>query len=677
MNAPEKLRPRLRGRWSYVPVAVVIIAGLILSIKAFTLARQAELGVLQERFIQRAGERIHALEQDLGNNLEATKFIGDLYGSSLFVDRQEFQVFVSRILREHPSLDYLAWVPRVGEERRLSIVSLARSQGLDDFDLREDGPQGALRPAAVRETYYPIYYVEPMAANGNLLGLDLGIRPAYRKALEQARDQARLVATGGVALGRGDMATEGFLAFWPIYAKWRPIDTEAQRRQHLEGFAMAALRLADVVASSRGPSSTTGLDLKLSIFDHSAPDGGRWLYGSGNGAAPPDPPADGVLVESFRLTRRLEVGGRQWLVVCTVESGSLEDTRRLLAPIWLGLLGLVLTLTLAAYILSGIRRSALVEQQVFERTEKLNYRTRALAESNAKLANEVTARREAERSLAVQVEEHALANTELARTLEQLKEAQDQLVQTEKLASLGALVAGVAHEINTPVGVAVTAASTLRARAEALARDLEQGQLKKSSLKDFLETADQSTRILLSNLERAAELIQSFKQVAVDRSNSERRRFNVREYMEEILLSLRPRLKQTPHRVELECDDALEIDSYPGALSQVLTNLIMNSLIHAYDSDDGRSGVMRLQVRRAGEHLELRYSDDGKGMTTEQLRQIFEPFYTTRRGAGGSGLGMHIVYNLVTQTLGGAIQVNSQPGQGVEFTLSLPMQAGD
>ena len=271
--------------------------------------------------------------------------------------------------------------------------------------------------------------------------------------------------------------------------------------------------------------------------------------------------------------------------------------------------------------------------------------------------------------LAATVHEQERTNQTLQSTLDQLRETQSQLIQTEKLASLGGLVAGVAHEINTPVGVGVTAASTLRSRAEEVQVAFQKDELTVTGLRRFLEVVDQSTTILMSNLERAASLIQSFKQVAVDQTSAERRRFRVREYVDEVLLSLRPKFKHSPHTAHLDCDPAFEIDSLPGVFSQVLTNLVTNALLHAFGDD--RPGRIDIAIRPSEHGMRLCFRDDGCGIPPEALPKIFDPFFTTRRGAGGSGLGLHIVYNLVTQQLGGAVSVTSQPGKGTEFTIDI------
>ncbi|NOX35500.1 MAG: response regulator [Deltaproteobacteria bacterium] len=262
------------------------------------------------------------------------------------------------------------------------------------------------------------------------------------------------------------------------------------------------------------------------------------------------------------------------------------------------------------------------------------------------------------------------ANKELKVSLETLERARDQLVQSEKMAALGELVAGVAHEINTPVGVGVTAASFLDAKTSEFKKIYSSGDIKRSDLENYLKTVQEVSNSILINMERAAELISSFKQVAVDQSSESRRRFNLKEYINEILLSLRPRYKKTGHEIKVKCDEQIELNSFPGAFSQVLNNLIMNSLIHGFENVD--KGIIQIDITRKGDSILFIYKDDGKGMNKEQKEKAFDPFYTTMRGKGGTGLGMSIVFNLITQTLKGSIECDSSPGNGVCFTMKFP-----
>jgi len=252
-----------------------------------------------------------------------------------------------------------------------------------------------------------------------------------------------------------------------------------------------------------------------------------------------------------------------------------------------------------------------------------------------------------------------------------LRSAQKQLIESEKMASLGELVAGVAHEINTPVGVGVTAASFLNDEAKGINRKYLDNQMTKEDFDAYLKCSLQTTDMILSNLRRATELVKSFKQVAVDQTAEERRIFLVKGYIEEVLVTLNPRIKRTQHTIEVTGDEMIEIDSYPGAFSQIITNLIMNSIIHAFT--EGVSGRVTINVVSEEGQLVLTYTDDGIGIDEENLAKIFNPFFTTKRGYGGTGLGMHIVYNLVTQKLKGLIECHSDIGEGIQFTLTLPL----
>lgn len=278
----------------------------------------------------------------------------------------------------------------------------------------------------------------------------------------------------------------------------------------------------------------------------------------------------------------------------------------------------------------------------------------------------------AQAALEAEIAERDRSNRELSLAMQRLQDTQEQLVQSEKMASLGGLVAGVAHEINTPIGVAFTAASTLQSRSQELKTAYSSGNIKRSMLDKYVNQADEIGEMIAKNLSRAAELIQSFKQVAVDQTSSERREFHLHDYIQETLLSLRPRLKKLPYSIEVDCPDNIVLDGYPGAISQVLTNLVMNSVVHGFAERE--EGCVRIHAELNEHMVHLSYSDDGVGMTADARKRIFDPFFTTRRGQGGSGLGMHIVYNLITRTLGGSIRL-APSETGVSFDIRFPSKA--
>ncbi len=240
------------------------------------------------------------------------------------------------------------------------------------------------------------------------------------------------------------------------------------------------------------------------------------------------------------------------------------------------------------------------------------------------------------------------------------------------MAALGDLVAGVAHEINTPVGVGVTAASYLEGIATKFSDEYKTEKLTRRNFEKFIDDTQDSSKMILSNLKRAVDLIQSFKQVAVDQSSEKQREFNIKKYINEILVSLYPKFKQTKHNIIVNCPEGIIVKSYPGALSQILTNLLMNSLIHGFEEID--KGTITIDVSKKGKTVKIICSDSGKGIAEEEVKKIFDPFYTTKRGSGGSGLGLHIAYNLVTQTLGGTIQCESVIGEGATFQLEFPCE---
>lgn len=256
----------------------------------------------------------------------------------------------------------------------------------------------------------------------------------------------------------------------------------------------------------------------------------------------------------------------------------------------------------------------------------------------------------------------------------QLKSAQEQLVQSEKMASLGSLVAGVSHELNTPIGIALTASTSLLSMTRDMRTRLQNNTLKKSSLVSYFDQACSATELVESNINRATELITSFKQVAVDQTSERHRRFNLEQNIEDVVKTLTPKLKGTGHQVNIDVDSDIEMLSYPGPLGQVLTNFITNSMIHAFENMG--EGQMEITGHADNNHfVVIVYKDNGCGIDESNLPKIFDPFYTSKLGKGGSGLGLNVVYNLCTGILGGEIEVDSGKGKGITFTLKLPMEA--
>jgi signal transduction histidine kinase len=275
-----------------------------------------------------------------------------------------------------------------------------------------------------------------------------------------------------------------------------------------------------------------------------------------------------------------------------------------------------------------------------------------------------------------ETEDELRASKERAESaLNELNAAQQNLIDAERLAALGGLVAGVAHEVNNPIGISLTVASSFARRTEMFEAELRsETGLRRSHLEDFVRTSREAAHQLVGNLHRAGELIQSFKQVAVDRSHAERRVFNLSEATDQIIASLRPALRKASITLSVEVPESLVIDGYPGSYGQILTNLFLNAANHAFA--DGRSGAITIAAKpRGSDDVEIIFSDNGAGMTPDVQRQAFDPFFTTRRNEGGTGLGLHIVYNLVTQQLGGRMMLDSRLGQGTTFRIIMPRSA--
>jgi|GEM_PF-806681 PAS domain S-box-containing protein len=302
--------------------------------------------------------------------------------------------------------------------------------------------------------------------------------------------------------------------------------------------------------------------------------------------------------------------------------------------------------------------------------------------TEAKQAEEalIKANDDLEIKVKVRTQELTVANKELqtmnqavSHTLQELQHTQQQLIQSGKMASLGGLVAGVAHEINTPIGVSVTAASYFAGLSKKISRMYHEGDLAREDLEDYLVQTEQSMSILTANLERAADLINSFKKVSVDQSSERKRLFSVAEYLGEIILTLHPKFKNTHIKIGVEGDEQLEIYGYAGAFAQIITNLLDNSLVHAYEKHN-QTGRIGISFNAVGQDFHLIYTDDGKGMSHETITHIFDPFFTTNRGQGGTGLGMHIVYNIVTRNFDGMIECSSVQGQGTTFKIIFPFK---
>jgi len=294
-----------------------------------------------------------------------------------------------------------------------------------------------------------------------------------------------------------------------------------------------------------------------------------------------------------------------------------------------------------------------------------------LREANNELSRQIDVRHRVEIELNEKNAELVAVNRALTESMTNLKQTQEQLIEQEKMASLGGLVAGISHEINTPIGVGVTAASFLNDKTHELINMHQSSGMSKSNFENYLEDISEASNIVMTNLNRASDLITSFKRVAVDQSNEEKHSIIIREYLNSIVCSLAPKLKKTRHTISINCSDTLELNCFSGAFTQIFTNLIINSLLHGFEGIN--EGEITIDIEKTEtQQVSISYQDNGKGIPAEDQSKIFEPFYTTKRGQGGTGLGLHIIYNLVTQKMGGTINLDSTVDQGVGFIIRLP-----
>ncbi|WP_257324239.1 sensor histidine kinase [Pseudoalteromonas rhizosphaerae] len=311
-----------------------------------------------------------------------------------------------------------------------------------------------------------------------------------------------------------------------------------------------------------------------------------------------------------------------------------------------------------------------LEQEVARKTSNLSQammdlqqQKYELEQQKLTLTEEVDLRRHTEQELLTK-------QTEMQRYVDELNMAQERLVSSEKMAALGGLVAGITHDINTPVGIGVTATSFLQERLIQIENAYKEKTLSPKALEEFINDAKQSTSLLTTNLDRASELVASFKQIAVDQASEAVRTINLKEYLGEIIRSLHPKIKNTSHHINLDCPVDLTLNLPAGAISQIFTNLIMNSLIHGFDGVS--NGIIDIAIKDEDDQVIIDFKDNGNGVTEQQLEKLFDPFFTTKRDQGGSGLGTHITFNLVKQTLSGEIDATSSPGNGLHYHISFP-----
>ena len=393
-----------------------------------------------------------------------------------------------------------------------------------------------------------------------------------------------------------------------------------------------------------------------------------------------------IHVRNPLLLKNNAVGFMQYGLSFNLMSSATDRIKR--EGILLAIAGVTLISVILIYIVLKIVDRLYLLGKVSEAIAQGNYQLRAAEEGRDeitvlainfnKMADAIQQRVNLITSLNQDLEERVEARTHdlrelnhtLQQTIENLQWTQECLIRSEKLAGLGALVAGVAHEMNTPIGNALTVASTLQDHLQTVNEEFR-GSLRRSTLEKFLGESTLACDLIVRNLLRTADLLTSFKHVAVDQSSENCREFDLRTTIEEIIATLSPMLKKTPYKLSLEIPANIRLNSYPGAMGQIVANLVNNALLHAFHERD--HGNMTLRAALENQSVKIEFSDDGVGMSSQTLKCIFNPFFTTRLGLGGSGLGMSIVHNLACNVLQGSIDARSSPGKGACFTILIPL----
>ncbi|NVD74897.1 CHASE domain-containing protein [Duganella sp. BJB1802] len=627
---------------------LAFIVGICVTAATCGFVAMTQRQQVQANFQRDVDKVAHDTEVRLQTYFDVLLAIKGMYALEQDIDRLRFHRFVAELKldRRYPGFQAIQFVRAVPQARLAPFVAAVKG----DTSIEAGGYPGFLvHPANLRDPHFIIEYTEPLKGNENAFGLDLSALPPHLKALELGRDTGEIVATERITLVQDATGEPGFVARAPVYRGGPPQRTVEQRRDALVGFVAIVFRVGTLMREVIDAPLLEHLHVRIDddgYFDAKAAPASSadtLLYNSAgtSGMRPPrGEPLDGLVSQ-----KALMVGQRRWLMRFEGYGGG-RYGRSPLPVLLIGVAGFIISALIAALLVSTRR--------VVDAKHGLEY---SLAELERQKAN---------------VEQ---ARSDLAVVVETLKQAQTNLLTSEKMASLGALVAGVAHELNTPIGNSLLTASALSDMVRDFERRLvAEGGLKRSVLEAHLHDARKACDIMNSSLTRAADLITSFKQVAVDQASGQRRRFQLDEVVHDTLATYAAQLRRNGCEVRVDVPPGLEFDSYPGSLSQVLSNLIGNALLHGFD---GRGhGAIAVEARREGaDTVKLTFSDNGAGMTAGTLHKVFDPFFTTKLGQGGSGLGMNIVYNIVTGVLRGTIRVDSSPGAGTTVTLMLPMRA--
>jgi len=673
---------KLASSCKLLPIILTFFVGLTLSLSLFFIINHWESKNQRIEFESIASSYASAIESHFSQSIGALSFIADYFNNSTLVTREEFVFFTQSALVRYPGIQAFSWNPLVTHAERPHYEKNVRAQGFAHFNFMEKSAQGTLIIAAERQEYVIVYYISPLATNQAAFGLDIAFNATRRAAINKVFTSGKITVTGRITLVQETEKQFGVLIFIPVYQQNVSLKSSADRQKYRKGLVVQVLRIGDSLETALTNYSNDTLDIYL--FDDSAAKDQQFLYfkPAGKQGVHQQPDLSSIQQDSLEQglywQKSFDLAGRQWRLIFKPAT-LYHDSQYKFKP-WLVAIGtLFLTFLLTHYLLRKLSYTYEIEQRIRSQLKTTQQLETKITEVNI-AHNERNKAQQALLTLNIKLEERVDQRTQelqqkngmLHQTLTRLNDAQGQLIEAEKMAALGRLVAGIAHEVNTPLGIAVTGISHLEQLVHQLIAQKEAGTLSQIKFDEFCTSIQHSIDLVQKNMRRGADLIQDFKLVAVDQTSGEQRIFNVKDYLHEIVASLKPNLAKLNHQVRITCKSDIEINSYPGLCYQIISNLILNSIIHGFGTTT--HGQIEIIVTLTNNQLELIYSDNGTGMDNETVERIFEPFYTTKRGQGGSGLGAHLVYNQVVHQLGGSIHCRSSLGQGCTFTLSFPLK---
>ncbi|MBI2748869.1 MAG: CHASE domain-containing protein [Burkholderiales bacterium] len=615
-------------------LALVLLVGGGLSLLAGQLLKETEQ--LRARELRTAATQsvLGAFDLDLTRIVEAVRGAGLMVQSHRTLTREQFNHYAERMLVNLHSVNFVEWQPVVPAAELARFETQARTTGQPHFRVVQPTAQhNGWEPVQGRSEYLPILYCWP--ERYGTAGYDMSFSPERMESKRKAAMLGQPVASGVFNIMKeGSVASGswGIAISMPVYNPDRTVG----------GYVAVVIDLPTLFQEAT--LRADGAKLDMLVYDLNSAEGKpiyTWLGDESD--LTPTLAANRSTTPQDQATT-VDFAHQAWEIVLhprpSFAAGPLvqHSTGVTLA----GLLTTVLLLWAVGHVQAS--RRAMEQAQT------------RIGELNATLEQRVTER-----------------TAQLESAMERLRRSQEELSKSEARATLGTLVAGVSHELSTPMGNSMMTASTLSAQAHDFDKLLAGGQLRRSDLSRFVTQVHEGNELMLRNLERAVELLKNFRQVAADQASEQRRVFNLRQVVQEIVDTLAPSLKHKPHRLLQEIAADIRMDSYPGPLGQVVINLINNAYLHAFDGV--AQGTFTIRAQASDSHVTLTFQDDGKGIAPQTLERMFEPFFSTKIGKGGTGLGLSIVENLVTKTLGGQLNVQSTLGVGTTITVTLPLNA--